>query len=158
MASAAALACRQPLNAEELLICYKVLSKYQQHVKKFQTLSSNHACCPDDADTSPIVRPAFPVRLSSWRGRLRCGLVAMLASDAPAAGQGLAEVLMHDRERLHNAQNGFQQLIVLSAALLIIQQVRKTVGCCRVVILFSRKPVVCVVSGPVLDRKYLARR
>lgn len=52
------------------------------------------------------MRPLFPVRLSSWRGRLRGGLVAALASDAPAAAPGLAEVLMHDRERLHKLQVG----------------------------------------------------
>jgi hypothetical protein len=72
-----------------------------------------------------VVRAAFPVSLSGWRGRLRVGLLALVSGDEPAAGPGLAELLACDRERLHAAQNAFQQLLVLAGSLLIIQQARR---------------------------------
>jgi hypothetical protein len=74
------------------------------------------------------VRPAFPVQLRSWKGTFRSALLAAVAADAPAAGPQLAEVLQHDRERLHAGQNAFQQLVVMAAGLLIVQQFRQQQG------------------------------
>ncbi|KXZ46916.1 hypothetical protein GPECTOR_39g410 [Gonium pectorale] len=48
----------------------------------------------------------------------------MVASDVPAVGPGLAETLLWDGERLHAAQNSFQQLAVVTAGLLLVTQMR----------------------------------
>ncbi|GBF92073.1 hypothetical protein Rsub_04420 [Raphidocelis subcapitata] len=82
------------------------------------------AAAASAAAADGAVRPAVPALASSWRGALRAALVALISRDAPAAGPGLAEVLSHDRERLHALQNGLQQLVVAAAALLISQQLR----------------------------------
>ncbi|KAF8072855.1 hypothetical protein HT031_000515 [Scenedesmus sp. PABB004] len=74
------------------------------------------------------VRPSFPVSPDSWQGAVRAGLLALVASDAPAAGPGLPEVLAFDRARLHEAQNALQQLLVTAAGLLIVQQLRAAAG------------------------------
>ncbi len=50
-----------------------------------------------------------------WRWLVRCGVVALVTGDAPAVGPGLAETLLWDGERLHAAQNQFQQLLVVTA-------------------------------------------
>jgi len=49
--------------------------------------------------------------------------VTLVANDVPAATrEDLPEVLQFDRERLHAAQNGLQQLLVLAGGLLLVQQ------------------------------------
>jgi hypothetical protein len=73
-------------------------------------------------------RPTFPVQLASWKGTFRAALAAAVAGDQAAAGEQLPEVLQYDRERLHAAQNAFQELLVLAAGLLIVQQLRQQQG------------------------------
>lgn len=74
------------------------------------------------------VQPMYPVGLLSWQGAFRAGLVDLVSSDAPAVGAQLPELLTHDKERLHAAQNGLQQLIVMASGLLIVQQLRQAAG------------------------------
>ena len=75
------------------------------------------------------VTAGVPVELSSWQGVLRAGLVTLVANDVPAATrEDLPEVLQFDRERLHAAQNGLQQLLVLAGGLLLVQQLRGAAG------------------------------
>ncbi|GLI67561.1 hypothetical protein VaNZ11_011759, partial [Volvox africanus] len=57
---------------------------------------------------------------AAWRWVLRCGLVGLVSSDSPAVGPPLAETLLWDGERLHGAQNQFQQLVVVTAGLLLV--------------------------------------
>jgi hypothetical protein len=69
------------------------------------------------------------VEFGSWQGVLRAGLVTLVASDVPAATrEDLAEVLQFDKDRLHAAQNGLQQLLVLAGGLLLVQQLRGAAG------------------------------
>ncbi len=70
--------------------------------------------------------PAAPPR--SWRSLVRTGLVALVSSDRPAVGPALAETLAWDAERLHAAQNSFQQLAVATAGLLLVAQTRARAG------------------------------
>ncbi|GIM13439.1 hypothetical protein Vretimale_16489, partial [Volvox reticuliferus] len=60
----------------------------------------------------------------AWRWVVRCGLVGLVSSDSPAVGPSLAETLLWDGERLHGAQNQFQQLVVVTAGLLLVTQLR----------------------------------
>jgi hypothetical protein len=80
------------------------------------------------AAAAAAVKPSFPVQLASWKGTFRAALLGAVAGDAPAAGPQLAEVLHYDRERLHACQNAFQQLMVLAAGMLIVQQFRQQQG------------------------------
>lgn len=72
--------------------------------------------------------PNYPVSLDSWQGILRCGLVDLISGDQPAATGQLPEVLQYDKERLHRAQNTFQQVLVMTTGFLIIQQFRQRDG------------------------------
>lgn len=67
------------------------------------------------AVTIPPVVPVGPEGEAAWRWTARWGLVALVSSDSPAVGPSLAETLLWDGERLHTAQNQFQQLVVVTA-------------------------------------------
>ena len=58
-----------------------------------------------------------PVGLRSWRGLVRAGVVALVTGEVAAVGPDLAETLVLDLERLHGAQNLFQQLVVITAGM-----------------------------------------
>jgi len=81
-----------------------------------------------EAGSSSAVQPVLPVTLGSWRGRVRGGIVALIAAEHPAVSPGLAETLAWDAERLHSAQNAFQQLVVVTAGMLLVQQTRAAAG------------------------------
>lgn len=74
------------------------------------------------------IKPVFPVSLDSWQGAVRVGLLALITGDTPAAGPALPEILAFDRVRVHEQQNGLQQLLVTAAGLLIVQQLRTASG------------------------------
>lgn len=81
------------------------------------------------AALAPALRGAFPVLLSSWRGTVRLGLVNLVSGEKPAAAPLLVpETLLWERERLHKAQTSFQRCVVLTSALLLIQQSRARAG------------------------------
>lgn len=53
---------------------------------------------------------------------MRLGLVGLVSGETPVGPSNAPETLGLDLARLHAAQNAFQQLIVLAACLLLIQQ------------------------------------
>lgn len=63
-----------------------------------------------------------PVKADSWRGIVRLGLVHLIQGEIPVEKTALAETLRLDAQRLHLAQNDFQQLVVLAACMLLLQQ------------------------------------
>lgn len=79
------------------------------------------------SSSSTGVQLVAPVCLRSWRGMLRVGVVGLVAQEVPAVGPSLAETLRLDQERLHAAQNRFQQLVIVTAGLLLVSQIRARV-------------------------------
>lgn len=53
---------------------------------------------------------------------MRLGLVHLIQGEIPVGKTALAETLRLDAQRLHLAQNDFQQLVVLAACMLLLQQ------------------------------------
>ena len=75
------------------------------------------------------LRAAYPALPPSWRSAVRLGLLALVSGDAPASDPAtLPEVLQLDRERLHEAQNALQRLLVLSGGMLVAAQLRAAEG------------------------------
>lgn len=71
---------------------------------------------------SPAVAPLSPAAARSWQGLVRLGLVQLVSSDVPISPATVVETLRLDAARLHDAQNNFQQLVVLAACLLLVLQ------------------------------------
>ena len=74
-----------------------------------------------DSQTS-AAQLIHPVKADSWRGIVRLGLVHLIQGEIPVEKTALAETLRLDAQRLHLAQNDFQQLVVLAACMLLLQQ------------------------------------
>ncbi|KAK9816195.1 hypothetical protein WJX74_000320, partial [Apatococcus lobatus] len=74
------------------------------------------------AGPKPAATLLAPVQPRSWRGVVRLGLVGLVSGETPVGPSNAPETLGLDLARLHAAQNSFQQLIVLAACLLLIQQ------------------------------------
>lgn len=73
----------------------------------------------------PEVQYISPVIATSWRGTFRIGLIHLVTSPTPLTTQNVPETLHLDVQRLHNVQNSYQRLVVTSAALLTLQQVKQ---------------------------------
>lgn len=103
------------------------------------------------------VRPSFPVPPASWQAALRLSLLALVLSDAPAAGPALPEVLRLDAARLHDVQNGAQQLTVAAAGLLIVSQLRSAAGLPWSVEgrAAARRRLLIVLSDPAMRLSHL---
>ena len=71
---------------------------------------------------SSAAQLVHPVKPDSWRGVVRLGLVHLISGEIPVEKTALAETLRLDAQRLHLAQNDFQQVVVLAACLLLLQQ------------------------------------
>ena len=80
------------------------------------------ASTSDDDAPSSAAQLVHPVRAESWRGIVRLGLVHLISGEIPVEKTALAETLRLDAQRLHLAQNDFQQLVVLAACMLLLQQ------------------------------------
>ncbi|KAL0051938.1 hypothetical protein WJX82_004904 [Trebouxia sp. C0006] len=76
----------------------------------------------DSEAQSSAAQLVHPVRAESWRGVVRLGLVHLISGEIPVEKTALAETLRLDAQRLHFAQNDFQQLVVLAACMLLLQQ------------------------------------
>lgn len=93
------------------------------------TLRSGLRASPTTAASGPSTESQtsaaqliHPVRADSWRGIVRLGLVHLIQGEVPVEKTALAETLRLDAQRLHQAQNDFQQLVVLAACMLLLQQ------------------------------------
>ncbi len=116
-----------------------------------RTPSDDYAVADAMAAAVPALSPVFPVALGSWRGTFRAALLALIAGDTPAAAS-LPELLANDGERLHAAQNGLQQLLVLAGGLLIVQQLRQAAGAgwSAVEKEAARRRLMVVVADPAM--------
>ncbi|KAL0028624.1 hypothetical protein WJX79_006167 [Trebouxia sp. C0005] len=76
----------------------------------------------DSEAQSSAAQLVHPVKAESWRGIVRLGLVHLISGEIPVEKAALAETLRLDAQRLHLAQNDFQQLVVLAACMLLLQQ------------------------------------
>ncbi|DBA87711.1 TPA: hypothetical protein ACH3X1_004714 [Trebouxia sp. C0004] len=76
----------------------------------------------DSEVQSSAAQLVHPVKAESWRGIVRLGLVHLISGEIPVEKTALAETLRLDAQRLHLAQNDFQQLVVLAACMLLLQQ------------------------------------
>ena len=85
------------------------------------TLSSAGSAPAANRPTS-AAQLVHPVKADSWRGIVRLGLVQLIQGEIPVEKTALAETLRLDAQRLHLAQNAFQQLVVLAACMLLLQQ------------------------------------
>ncbi|GMH40735.1 hypothetical protein BSKO_08639 [Bryopsis sp. KO-2023] len=63
-----------------------------------------------------------PVGADGWQCAVRIGLAQVISGDTPALPENIPETLQLDAKRLHRAQEIFQKLLVMSAAMLILQQ------------------------------------
>ncbi len=92
-------------------------------------LRATGGAAPSSGTGPAVATPTpAPAKLRTWQGVVRTGVVALVSSDKPAVGPALAETLAWDAERIHAAQNAFQQLVVVTAALLLVQQTRARAG------------------------------
>ena len=80
------------------------------------------AAAPTTETQTSAAQLVHPVRADSWRGAVRLGLVSLIQGEIPVEKTALAETLRLDAQRLHLAQNDFQQLVVLAACMLLLQQ------------------------------------
>eukprot|EP00878_Enallax_costatus_P021250 GHUV01022492.1.p1 GENE.GHUV01022492.1~~GHUV01022492.1.p1 ORF type:complete len:1095 (+),score=464.09 GHUV01022492.1:138-3422(+) len=120
--------------------------------------STNSPRSPGSASSAVSqIKPVFPVTLDSWQGAVRAGLLALVTGDTPAAGPILPEILTFDRVRLHEQQNGLQQLLVTAAGLLIIQQLRTASGLVwdAEVRSQARRRLMVVLSDPGMKLSHL---
>eukprot|EP00955_Chlamydomonas_euryale_P043893 352743-Chlamydomonas_euryale.AAC.25 len=85
--------------------------------------SATAGAAPPASAPPPEVCAVLPAAAASPRGLVRAGLIALVSGGAAAVGPRLPEVWMLDAERLHAAQNAFQQLVVTAAAFLLVNQV-----------------------------------
>lgn len=76
----------------------------------------------DSTEPESAAQLLHPVAPDSWRGIVRLGLVHLVAGEIPVERTALAETLRLDAQRLHSAQNEMQQLVVLAACMLLLQQ------------------------------------
>ena len=76
----------------------------------------------DSEAQSSAAQLVHPVKAESWRGIVRLGLVHLISGEIPVEKTALAETLRLDAQRLHLAQNDFQQLVVLAACMLLLHQ------------------------------------
>lgn len=76
----------------------------------------------DSTEPESATQLLHPVAPDSWRGIVRLGLVHLVAGEIPVERTALAETLRLDAQRLHSAQNEVQQLVVLAACMLLLQQ------------------------------------
>lgn len=83
---------------------------------------SASAANPDSETLSSAAQLVHPVKAESWRGIVRLGLIHLISGEIPVEKTALAETLRLDAQRLHLAQNDFQQLVVLAACMLLLQQ------------------------------------
>lgn len=84
--------------------------------------TSAAGAAPDAAGPGSAARLIHPVTAESWRGTVRLGLVHLVAGEIPVERTALAETLRLDAQKLHSAQNELQQLVVLAACMLLLQQ------------------------------------
>ena len=83
---------------------------------------STAASAPTPEAQTSAAQLIHPVKADSWRGVVRLGLVHLIQGEIPVEKTALAETLRLDAQRLHLAQNDFQQLVVLAACMLLLQQ------------------------------------
>lgn len=69
-----------------------------------------------------------PIEIDGWQFYVRIGLAQVISGEKPALSDNLPESLQLDAQRLHKAQDTFQKLLVMSAALLVLQEHKRRVG------------------------------
>ena len=95
------------------------------------SMRSGMGCASSSSSTEPPleqwpeVQYISPVAPSSWRAAFRIGLINLVSAPVPLTTANVPETLHLDVQRLHNIQNAFQRLVVTSAALLTLQQVKQ---------------------------------
>lgn len=69
-----------------------------------------------------------PIDIDGWQFCVRIGLAQVISGEKPALPENLPESLQLDAQRLHKAQDTFQKLLVMSAALLVLQEHKRRMG------------------------------
>ena len=120
--------CCTHQNFHVMCKCERILSKLSCVLAVPVNLRSGLRASPsasaatsDSEAQSSAAQLVHPVRAESWRGIVRLGLVHLISGEIPVEKTALAETLRLDAQRLHMAQNDFQQLVVLAACMLLLQ-------------------------------------
>jgi hypothetical protein len=118
--AATGLLSEQPQQQQETDAASMVPTTLRAGLKRMPVAAGQQA-----EDSADALHPTFPALPPSWRASLRLALLARVAGDTPASDPStLPEVLLLDRERLHDAQNALQRLLVLSGGMLVAGQLR----------------------------------
>jgi hypothetical protein len=87
---------------------------------KTGTLSLNSSDHVAQASERVLLKLKRPVELNSWRGLIRIGLVHLVSGDGVMGALNTPETLVRDVKRLHELQNHFQRIFVLSACMKLL--------------------------------------
>eukprot|EP00890_Picochlorum_soloecismus_P004350 jgi/Picsp_1/4916/NSC_02280-R1_t-complex protein 11 len=79
--------------------------------------SSNHE---NQASDRVLLKLKRPVELNSWRGLIRIGLVHLVSGDGVMGALNTPETLIRDVSHLHELQNHFQRIFVLSVCMKLL--------------------------------------
>lgn len=105
----------------EMLACAAVPTQLRSGLRASPSRAASQPST-DSTHAQSAADLVHPVAPDSWRGTVRLGLVHLIAGEIPVERTALAETLRLDAQRLHAAQNEMQQLVVLAACMLLLQQ------------------------------------
>ena len=112
----------QPFSEVQCLTCHDCFAVPTNLRSGLRARPSTAASAASTESQTSAAQLIHPVKADSWRGVVRLGLVHLIQGEIPVEKTALAETLRLDAQRLHLAQNDFQQLVVLAACMLLLQQ------------------------------------